>query len=121
MDRGATYPFLTDGDTNLTEGSGFNIFLVKDGILYTPDRGVLRGITRQSVMDVARSTKIEICLQVVPVEQVYHCDELFMRTTAGGIMLVTSLDDRPTNDGQVGPSTKNIWDGYWAHALRLSL
>ena len=41
------YPFLTDGDANLTEGSGFNIVLVKDGALYTPDRGVLHGVTRK--------------------------------------------------------------------------
>jgi branched-subunit amino acid aminotransferase/4-amino-4-deoxychorismate lyase len=114
MDRGATYPILTDGDTNLTEGSGFNIFLVKDGILYTPDRGVLRGITRQSVIEVAQANKIEIRLQIVPVEQAYHCDELFMCTTAGGIMPITSLDDHAVNDGQVGPVTKKIWDGYWA-------
>jgi branched-subunit amino acid aminotransferase/4-amino-4-deoxychorismate lyase len=113
MDRGASYPFLTDGDTNLTEGSGFNVFLVKDGVLYTPDRGVLRGITRQSVMDVARACKIEVRLQVVPIEEVYHCDELFMSTTAGGIMPITLLDGKPVNDGKVGPITKKIWDGYW--------
>lgn len=45
IDRRATYPFLTDGDANITEGSGFNIVFVKDGILYTADRGVLEGIT----------------------------------------------------------------------------
>ncbi|GAB1202126.1 hypothetical protein APSETT445_000737 [Aspergillus pseudonomiae] len=54
-DRGATYPFLTDGDAHLTEGSGFNIVLVKNGVLYTPDRGVLQGITRKSVFDAARA------------------------------------------------------------------
>lgn len=59
-DRGAMYPFLTDGDGNLTEGSGFNIVLVKDGVLYTPDRGVLPGITCKSVVDVAKSLNLEI-------------------------------------------------------------
>jgi branched-subunit amino acid aminotransferase/4-amino-4-deoxychorismate lyase len=113
MDRGSTYPFLTDGDTNLTEGSGFNIVLVKNGILYTPDRGVLRGITRKSVIDVARANNIDIRLEVVPVEQVYQSDEIFMCTTAGGIMPITLLDGQPVNDGQVGPITKKIWDGYW--------
>lgn len=113
MDRGATYPFLTDGDTNLTEGSGFNIVLVKNGIIYTPDRGVLRGITRKSVIDVARANSIDIRLEVVPVEQAYHSDEIFMCTTAGGIMPITLLDGQPVNDGQVGPITKKIWDGYW--------
>lgn len=113
-DRDAMYPFLTDGDTNLTEGSGFNIVLVKDGVLYTPDRGVLEGITRKSVIDVARSQGFNIRVEVVPVQLVYLADEIFMSTTAGGIMPITSLDGRPVNGGQIGPVTKAIWDGYWA-------
>lgn len=113
-DRGASYPFLTDGDANLTEGSGFNIILVKDGILYNPDRGVLEGVTRKSVFDVARTHNIEVRVEVVPVELAYHCDEIFMSTTAGGIMPITSLDGNAINGGRVGPITKVIWDGYWA-------
>jgi branched-subunit amino acid aminotransferase/4-amino-4-deoxychorismate lyase len=113
-DRGAMYPFLTDGDANLTEGSGFNIVLVKDGVLYTPDRGVLQGITRKSVVDAARAIGKEVRIELVPVELAYHCDELFMSTTAGGIMPITSLDGQPINGGQIGPITKAVWDGYWA-------
>lgn len=113
-DRGAKYPFLTDGDANLTEGSGFNIVLVKDGVLYTPDRGVLHGVTRRSVYDVAKANGIEVRTEVVPVELAYHCDELFMCTTAGGIMPITTLDGEPINGGKVGPVTKKIWDDYWA-------
>lgn len=113
-DRGAMYPFLTDGDANITEGSGFNIVLVKDGVLYTPDRGVLHGVTRKSVIDVARANGLEVRVEVVPVEMAYNCDEIFMSTTAGGIMPITSLDGQPVKDGQVGPITKVIWDGYWA-------
>ncbi|BCR90951.1 aminotransferase class IV [Aspergillus chevalieri] len=113
-DRGATYPFLTDGDTNLTEGSGFNIILVKDGVLYTPDRGVLEGVTRKSVIDVARARGFDIRVEVVPVQLTYQADEIFMSTTAGGIMPITSLDGRPINGGRIGPVTKAIWDGYWA-------
>ncbi|KAK6812286.1 hypothetical protein RU639_012025 [Aspergillus parasiticus] len=113
-DRGATYPFLTDGDAHLTEGSGFNIVLVKDGVLYTPDRGVLQGITRKSVFDAARACGIEVRLEFVPVELAYNADEIFMSTTAGGIMPITSLDGKPVNGGQVGPVTKAIWDTYWA-------
>ena len=113
-DRGATYPFLTDGDTNLTEGSGFNIVIVKNGILHTPARGVLEGITRKSVIDVAKSLGLEIRVDIVPVQMAYEADEIFMSTTAGGIMPITKLDDEPVNDGKLGPITKKIWDGYWA-------
>jgi branched-subunit amino acid aminotransferase/4-amino-4-deoxychorismate lyase len=114
QDRGAEYPFLTDGDANLTEGSGFNIVLVRDGVLYTPDRGVLQGITRRSVIDVARANGIEVRIEFVPVELAYQCDEILMCTTAGGIMPITELDGKPINGGQIGPITKLIWDGYWA-------
>ncbi|KAF4890510.1 putative branched-chain-amino-acid aminotransferase [Colletotrichum viniferum] len=113
-DRGATYPFLTDGDGNLTEGSGFNIILIKDGTLYTPDRGVLEGVTRKSVIDVARANNIPVRVEVVPVEMAYRADEVLMCTTAGGIMPITSLDGKPVSNGQVGSMTKKIWDGYWA-------
>lgn len=114
QDRDATYPILPDGDGNITEGSGFNVVLVKDGILYTPDRGVLEGVTRKTVFEIARKKGIEIRLQHVPVELAYHCDEMFFCTTAGGIMPVTRLDDQPVGGGQVGPVTRTIWEEYWA-------
>jgi branched-subunit amino acid aminotransferase/4-amino-4-deoxychorismate lyase len=113
-DRGATYPFLTDGDTNLTEGSGFNIILVKDGVLYTPQHGVLHGVTRKSVLDAARALGIEARVEIVPVQLAYDADEIFMCTTAGGIMPITELDGNPIKDGKLGPITKRIWDQYWA-------
>lgn len=113
-DRGATYPFLTDGDTNLTEGSGFNIVLVKDGVLYTPARGVLQGISRKSVIDVANKNGLEIRVEDVPTQMCYDADEIFMCTTAGGVMPITTLDGKLVKDGKVGEITKKIWDGYWA-------
>lgn len=91
-DRGAEYPFLADGDTNLTEGSGFNIVLVKDNVLYTPARGVLEGVTRKSVIDVPPASGFDIKVELVPVQKVYDADEIFMCTTAGGIIPITSLD-----------------------------
>ena len=112
-DRGADYPFLTDGDGNLTEGSGFNIVLIKDNVLYTPARGVLEGVTRKSVFDCAKELGLEVKLEFVPVEMAYHCDEMFMCTTAGGVMPITSLDGKNVGDGKVGPVTGKIWDTYW--------
>ncbi|KAF0331871.1 D-alanine aminotransferase [Colletotrichum asianum] len=113
-DRGATYPFLTDGDVNLTEGSGFNVIIVKNDVVYTPDRGVLQGITRKSVIDAAQRLGYEMRVETVPIEAVYDADEIFMSTTAGGIMPITTLDDKPVHDGKVGRITRAIWDEYWA-------
>lgn len=113
-DRGAVHPFLTDGDANLTEGAGFNIVLIKDGVLFTPERGVLQGITRKSVGDVAKTLGFPMRIEHVPTDLAYICDEIFMCTTAGGIMPITELDGQPVKDGKVGPITKQIWDAYWA-------
>jgi branched-subunit amino acid aminotransferase/4-amino-4-deoxychorismate lyase len=112
-DREAGHPLLTDGDGNLTEGSGFNVVLIKDGILYTPDRGVLHGVTRKSVLEIASGMNMETRVEVVPVELAYMADEIFTCTTAGGIMPITSLDGKSIGDGNVGPITTKIWDAYW--------
>jgi branched-subunit amino acid aminotransferase/4-amino-4-deoxychorismate lyase len=56
---------------------------------------------------------LEIRVELVPVQKTYEADEIFMCTTAGGIMPITSLDGSPVNGGEVGPITKRIWDGYW--------
>jgi branched-subunit amino acid aminotransferase/4-amino-4-deoxychorismate lyase len=116
-DRGAMYPILTDGDANLTEGSGFNVVLVKDRTLHTPRRGVLEGVTRRTVLEVADALGLRWVMDDVPVSLAYECDELVLVTTAGGVMPITTLDDRPIGDGRVGPVTRSIWQGYWdAHA-----
>ncbi|MDQ7249778.1 aminotransferase class IV [Dongia sedimenti] len=116
-DRGAMYPILTDGDGNITEGSGFNVVLVKDRKLFTARKGVLEGVTRKTVFEIAATLGLEIHLDDVPVDLAYRCDELFFATTAGGIMPITELDAKPVGAGKVGPITKTIWKGYWdAHS-----
>jgi branched-subunit amino acid aminotransferase/4-amino-4-deoxychorismate lyase len=114
MDRGATYSFLTDGDGNVTEGGGYNIFAVKDRVLHTPVRGVLEGVTRKTVLELAAAKGMKTAVDFVPVDLLYHADEIFMSTTAGGIMPITRLDDAPVGGGQVGPVTRDIWEAYWA-------
>ena len=114
MDRDATYAFLPDGDGNLTEGGGYNIFVVKDGVLSTPARGVLEGVTRKTVLEIAAARGLEARLDFVPIESLYHADELFMCTTAGGVMPITRLDGQAVGGGQVGPVTRTIWEAYWA-------
>ncbi len=114
MDRGSVYSFLPDGDGNITEGGGYNIFCLKAGVLQTPSRGVLQGITRKTVLEIAESKGIATRVDFVPVEDLYHADEIFMATTAGGVMPITELDGRPVGDGQIGTVTRQIWEAYWA-------
>ncbi|MFO1047073.1 MAG: aminotransferase class IV [Geminicoccaceae bacterium] len=112
-DRDAMYPILTDGDANLTEGSGFNIILIKDGKLYTPRKGVLEGVTRKSVLALAVELGLTYTIDDVPVDLAYNCDEILFVTTAGGVMPITTLDGRPVGKGEVGPIGKAIWKAYW--------
>ncbi|KAB8253792.1 aminotransferase [Aspergillus pseudonomiae] len=114
QDRESQYPLLTDGDANLTEGPGYNIVIIKDGALFTPDRGVLEGVTRRTVLEIAQRKGTPVNVQVVPVEMAFQADELFICSTAGGIMPITSIDGIDINGGQIGPVTKHIWDEYWA-------
>ncbi|GAB1361360.1 D-amino acid aminotransferase [Rhodobacter sp.] len=112
-ERGSQYPILTDGNGLLTEGSGFNVVLVKDGKLMTPRRGVLEGVTRKSVL--AAADKLGIAWEIgdVPVSAAYSADEIMFVTTAGGVMPVTELDGKAIGDGDVGPITRALWKEYW--------
>ncbi|GAB4333487.1 MAG: D-amino acid aminotransferase [Candidatus Abyssubacteria bacterium] len=111
--KGAKTAFLLDLDGNLTEGVGFNIFVVKDGKLLTPDSNCLLGITRLTVFDLAKEMNIEAKACKIPVETVRAADELFMCTTAGGIMPVKSLDDVPVSGGKPGPITMKLREAFW--------
>lgn len=114
MDRGAVYALLPDGDGNITEGGGYNVFVVKDGQLSTPSRGVLEGITRKTVLEIAAAKGYVAKVDFVPVDSLYDADELFICTTAGGVMPITTLDGHPVGSGAVGPITTEIWEAYWA-------
>jgi branched-chain amino acid aminotransferase len=111
--KGAKTAFLLDHDGNLTEGVGFNIFIIKDGRLLTPDSGCLLGITRLTVFDLAREMNIEATACKISAEMVRAADEIFMCTTAGGIMPVKSIDDIPLSGGRPGPITMKLHEAFW--------
>jgi branched-subunit amino acid aminotransferase/4-amino-4-deoxychorismate lyase len=112
-DRGAVLPILSDGEGNVTEGPGVNVFAVRDGTLHTPDRGVLEGITRRTVIDIAVELGIGAHVGAVPISTLYAAEEIFLTSTAGGVMPVAELDGRPVGDGRVGAQTKRIRQTYW--------
>lgn len=112
-DRNAMLPLLPDGDGNITEGC-YNIFTVHDGVLRTPGRGVLEGVTRRTAAEIAQSEGWTVEMADTPVGSLYTADEIFLTSTAGGIMPITLLDGEPVGGGQVGPFTRTIWERYWA-------
>ena len=112
-DREAKYAVLLDQEDNVTEGRGWNIFVLRDGVLMSPDRGVLEGITRKTVVELAARMNIDCRLTKVPVEDLRKADEVFISSTAGGIMPVRSIDKTVVGDGAPGPVTVRLREMYW--------
>tara|TARA_R110002167_G_scaffold59492_6_gene168533 strand:- start:288 stop:1211 length:924 start_codon:yes stop_codon:yes gene_type:complete len=114
---GADSVILTDGAGNITEGPGFNIFCAVDGRLITPAEGVLLGITRKAVIELAEGLNVKVEVGALPVETLRRADEIFLSTTAGGVMPVSHLDGKPLGDGTPGPLSMRLRQLYWeAHA-----
>ena len=113
QDKGADNPVLLDLDGNVTEGPGFNVFAVTDGVVATPDRGVLEGITRLSVIQMCEKLGLRCEVRTVPLAELRNADEVFISSTAGGVMGVTRLDDRILGNDRPGPLTEQLHDAYW--------
>ena len=112
-ERSGETALLVDLNGNITEGPGFNVFVVKDGTLATPRTGVLPGITRRTVFDLCKVLKREVYSRDVPRSELMEADEVFITSTAGGIMPVTRVDGCSIGNGDVGSVTKEIKDLYW--------
>jgi branched-chain amino acid aminotransferase len=115
QDKGADNPILLDYDGNVTEGPGFNIFAVTDGKVATPARGVLEGITRLAVIDLCGKLGVTCEVRTVPADEVRNADEIFITSTAGGIMGVTRLDGRILGNHRPGPITRRLHEAYWEY------
>ena len=112
-EKGADNPILLDGDGNVTEGPGFNVFAVTDGRLVTPDRGVLEGITRKAAIELCAKLGLPCEVRAMPVAELRNADEIFITSTAGGIMGATRLDGRILGNDRPGPITRKLHDAYW--------
>lgn len=112
-DKGADYALLLDADGYVTEGLGYNIFALRGGRLVSPGAGVLEGVTRSTVLEMARETNLDAGLDRITADDLRQSDEIFMATTAGGITPVTTLDDAPVGDGRPGPVTERLREMYW--------
>ena len=113
-DAGGDNVVLTDGHGLVTEGAGFNVFVVHDGVLKTPATNVLEGITRLTVLEIARELGIPADVGEVTVDELRSADEAFGASTAGGVFFLTSVDGAPLRDGRIGTLTRRVHDTYWA-------
>ena len=113
-DRGADNALVLDTDGNIAEGPGFNVFAVTDAGLTTPAHGVLPGVTRRTVFDLCDQLGLPCQARAIAPAALRGAAEVFVTSTAGGVMPVTRIDDRAIGDGRVGPVTRRIMDLYWA-------
>ena len=108
VDPGAS-PILLDQDGNLTEGIGYNLFLVRDGVLKTPtDRSILQGISRSVIFDVAGQLGIDLVEEDLQPYDLYTADEVFFSRTSPRIVPVGMVDLRPVGDQVPGPITQQL-------------
>ena len=102
-------------DGHVSEGSAENIFMIKRGVLYTPDpsQNVLEGCTRRSILEIARNEfDVPIVERSIDRSELYGADELFFTGTAAGVLHIRSVDRRTIGDGSIGPITKRLSEFY---------
>lgn len=102
-------------DGCVSEGSGENFFLVRDGVLYTPplSSSILLGITRDSVIHLAKEIGVEVREQRIPRGLLYIADEAFFTGTAAEISPIRSIDRIPIGEGKVGPITRRLQEVFF--------
>ena len=104
---------ILDIHGNVAENKGGNIFMIKDGKLITPTTAnCLEGLTRNSTMEIARSLDIEVIEAVIQSYDLATSDEMFITSTPYSIMPATKFNGMPIADGNVGPVTKKLIQGW---------
>mgnify|MGYP000864393775 CR=1 FL=1 len=100
---------LLDTEGYVSEGAGENVFIVKNGVLFTPDlASCLDGITRNSVIQIAKDLGIEVREKRITRDEMYFADEAFFTGTAAEVTPIRELDDRPIGEGRRGPVTEKL-------------
>lgn len=106
----------------VAEATGTNVFIVKDGVIYTPpvEAGALGGITRGVVIRLAREAKLEVVEKNLTRFDLYVCDEFFLTGTAAEVIGVVEIDGRIIGDGRPGPYTRLLRKKFFKYAHRKS-
>lgn len=104
-----------DTKGNVAEGSGMNLFVVRDGVMYTPPvtNNILPGITRDAIMTIAKDLKIEVREQEMQREVLYIADELFFAGTAAEVTPIRSVDKMLVGNGQRGEITAAVQERFF--------
>ena len=114
IESGAEEALLLDNEGYVAEGSGENFFMVKNGVLYTPElTSCLDGITRATVIELANELGITVREKRITRDEVYICDEAFFTGTAAEVVPIRELDGRAIGEGSRGPITEQLQAMYF--------
>lgn len=113
LDAGYDDVIWLDHSGHVAEGPASNIFMVKNGVLYTPSEGVLHGITRQTFIELAARANIEVRECNLSPFDLFSADEIFTTSTAGGALAVREISVRPMAAVGPGPVTQQLDALYW--------
>ena len=113
-DRGADTSCVVDAAGNVAEGPGFNVFMVKEGVVRTPERGVLEGISRRTVIELCDALDIPLRIEPVPAGDLAGADEVFLSSTGGGVIPIAGIDGQALPRPLPGPVARRLQDAYWA-------
>lgn len=111
---GCEEALLLDNEGYVAEGSGENIFIMRDGVLHTPElTSCLEGITRQTILDFAKELNIPVKERRITRDEVYIADEAFFTGTAAEVLPIRELDGRVIGAGKRGPLTEKLQGMYF--------
>jgi branched-chain amino acid aminotransferase len=105
---------LRDRAGGVTEGPGFNVFALVDGVWRTPASGTLHGITRLTAIELLREGGARVEERPLAAPDLRRADEVLVTSTAGGVIPVTAVDGSPVGAGRPGERTLDLRDRYWA-------
>lgn len=114
LDGGADSVLLTDGKGNVVEGPGFNIFAWDGDCLVTPAQGVLHGVTRKTILELARRAGVSCEARALPVKELLAAREVFISTSGGGPLPVARVNEQQMLKPIPGPLTRSLTEAYWA-------
>jgi branched-subunit amino acid aminotransferase/4-amino-4-deoxychorismate lyase len=119
---GAEEAILLNERGFIAEGSMSNIFLVAEGMLLTPseESGILPGITREAVLELARELGVEAAEGEIPLADLLRADEAFLTSSVREVMPITSIDNKPVAKGSPGPVTRRLMAAY-SHLVETTL
>ena len=114
--KGFDWPVLLNADGKVSEGPGQNVFLVRDGVLITPRTtdAILEGVTRDTVLALARELEIPTQEREVDATELYVADELFFCGTAMEVRPIREIDGYTVGEGAIGPLTERLQDAYFS-------